>query len=69
MRTIVPMDVLAGLDKNCFIMDSGSQGIVEKYEVLVDLLDSPSGFQGLNVAPTKIQHTRAILYVRWINYK
>ena len=51
-HTVIPMDTFARLGENDFITDSGSQVSMPKYECLVDLLDSPSRFQGINVAPT-----------------
>ena len=55
-HTVASIATLAKLDANGFIMASESQANVEKYQYIVDLIEIPSGLQGLNGSPIETQH-------------
>ena len=56
IHTIASMSDSTWLGKYDFILDSGSQVSVARYEFLTELYRSPSGFQGLNGQPTRTTH-------------
>ena len=56
IHTIATLNTTVPLGPTEFLMDSGSQVSVARYEFLEDIYRRPSGFQGLHGEPTRTEH-------------
>ena len=61
INIIATLNTLVALGSADFIMDSGSQVSVARYEFLVDIYSSPSGFKGLHGELTRTKY-KVLLY-------